>query len=64
MRQFYTKKGTRLIEIEDLVYATKYWMYNGEWFPMAFMKIVAKLEETVIKIKTTDLKDKIFAELI
>lgn len=64
LRQFYTKKGTRLIEIEDLVYATKYWMYNGEWFPMAFMKIVAKLEETVIKIKTTDLKDKIFAELI
>lgn len=64
LRQFYTKKGTRLIEIEDLVYTTKYWMYNGEWFPMAFMKIVAKLEETVIKIKTTDLKDKIFAELI
>lgn len=64
LRQFYTKKGTRLIEIEDLVYATKYWMYNGEWFPIAFMKIVAKLEETVIKIKTTDLKDKIFAELI
>lgn len=64
LRQFYTKKGTRLIEIEDLVYATKYWMYNGEWFPMTFMKIVAKLEETVIKIKTTDLKDKIFAELI
>lgn len=64
LRQFYTKKGTRLIEIEDLVYATKYWMYNGEWFPMAFMKIVAKLEETVIKIKTTDLKDKIFAEPI
>lgn len=64
LRQFYTKKGTRLIEIEDLVYATKYWMYNGEWFPMAFMKIVAKLEETVIRIKTTDLKDKIFAELI
>ena len=64
LRQFYTKKGTRLIEIEDLVYATKYWMYNGEWFPMTFMKIVSKLEETVIKIKTTDLKDKIFAELI
>ena len=64
LRQFYTKKGTRLIGIEDLVYATKYWMYNGEWFPIAFMKIVAKLEETVIKIKTTDLKDKIFAELI